>query len=402
MNEPSKSTSRYAWGGAVVLCLLAILGWFAFRQEPSTPNQQPVKADTVKPIVAPGVPAFKSDEISTNGEMVRQSDVSAITNAADLYRQAFALYDPLSKDEKGLLGDWRTNVDVSVEAELCGKIQPICDLMHQAAAVTNCDWGIVTLDKVPWPHLGQSRAIARAAIWSAAHCRSNDVTGATDDALSVLRLGHQVSQSAIIGSLVDIALQGLASSYVSQNIALFQGNDAQRVASAFDDQSYAATISRALQQEADMVERQVAELAEMSDDDLRKHYDGTVDRSAMQAEYQQVADSERALAKALADSSEVEYEAWRRQAAQIQDSNPLGATLSTFDMFLNKVQGAEVNRAMVVAALAVAQGSVVTLQSNPDPSSGQPFLYTETANGFELQSPHQVNGQPMTMQFRLR
>jgi hypothetical protein len=31
---------------------------------------------------------------------------------------------------------------------------------------------------------------------------------------------------------------------------------------------------------------------------------------------------------------------------------------------------------------------------------GQPFGYTETTNGFELQSCYQVNGKPMMMQFK--
>src|SRR2546430_8917828 len=40
-----------------------------------------------------------------------------------LYRQAFALYDALTEEQKKLVYDWRTNVDVSVETELCEKIR---------------------------------------------------------------------------------------------------------------------------------------------------------------------------------------------------------------------------------------------------------------------------------------
>ncbi len=56
-------------------------------------------------------------------------------------RRAFDLFDQFSKDQKYILSDWSTNVGASVEAELCGKLRPISDLMRQAAAVTNCDWG---------------------------------------------------------------------------------------------------------------------------------------------------------------------------------------------------------------------------------------------------------------------
>jgi hypothetical protein len=65
-----------------------------------------------------------------------------------------------------------------------------------------------------------------------------------------------------------------------------------------------------------------------------------------------------------------------------------------------KVRAAEVNRALVVAGLAVAENGPDALAAHPDPSSGQPFVYTETADGFVLQSSHQLNGKPMTMQFK--
>jgi hypothetical protein len=55
---------------------------------------------------------------------------------------------------------------------------------------------------------------------------------------------------------------------------------------------------------------------------------------------------------------------------------------------------------MVVAALAVAQDGPSELQSHLDPSTGQPFVYTETADGFDLQSGFQTNGVPLKMQFK--
>jgi hypothetical protein len=399
-------------GGAVVLCLFIVLGWFVFRQEPPPPNQQPVKVETAKPVA----PVFEPDDDVSSETPTNQPENSITTNAADLYRQAFALYDALSKDEKGLLGDWRTNVDASVEAELCEKIRPICDLMHQASAVTNCDWGIEPITfTTKFPHLTASRNIARAAIWNAAHCRSNDVTGATEDVLSVLRVGHNVSRSALIGCLVDMALQNIASSYVTQNLGSFSRADNQRLTAALSDPAYEEVPSHAVEQEADIMGRMAVELTSMPAAEIEKglsklgfdaslHPDSPeLDRAAERAWLEQIADSERELARALASSSEDEYEAWLKHTAELQASNPLAKDLMPdYDPFVNKARGEEVNRALVVAGLAVAQGGTESLPSHPDPSSGQPFVYTETADGFQLQSTYEAYGKPVTMQFKLR
>ncbi|HVM60476.1 MAG TPA: hypothetical protein VMV72_06360, partial [Verrucomicrobiae bacterium] len=195
MNTPSKKSWAYLLA-VVALCFLAFLYLLALRQSPPPPNQPAATVPLAKTPAQREAPAFEPPAESTKEEVARRTDNSTVTNAADLYRQAFALYAALTNDEKSILGDWRTNVDASVEAELCEKIRPICDLMHQASAVTNCDWGIgpITFD-TRLQHFPASRKIAQAALWSAAHCRSNDVTGAAVDALSILRLGRSISQT---------------------------------------------------------------------------------------------------------------------------------------------------------------------------------------------------------------
>jgi hypothetical protein len=413
MNESSKKTSRYAVGGVVILCLFIVLGWFALRPEPPSPTQQPVKVETPKPVASVSGPAEDlSSETPTN-----QPNDSAVTNAADLYRQAFALYDALTNGEKDILRDWRTNVDASVEAEFCEKIHPICDLMHHATAVTNCDWGDkrLTYNDSFGRHPGPSRAVARATLWNAAHCRSNDVAGATDDTLAALRLGQQISQGAMIGCLVGMAVQQMSSSYISQNLGSFRGSDAQRLIAALEDSSYEEAPSHAMEQEADMLDRFEAKLAAMSAAEGQKEvteqannmakWEGespmNVDLATTLAVYKQISDSERELAMALESSSEDELEAWQEEAAELQTSSPLARLLlESIEPFVDKVQSAEVNRALVVAGLAVAQGGAGALPSYPDPSSRQPFVYTETPGGFQLQSTYQVNGKPMTMRFK--
>ena len=130
------------------------------------------------------------------------------SNAASIYRQAFALCDALSTTNKTILSDWRTKVDTAVEVELCEQLRPICDLLHQASTVTNCDWGITPLDyDTKLPHLASARNLGRAAIWCAPHCRQNEASAATDDLVATVRLGLQASQGrALVGYFVNMSM----------------------------------------------------------------------------------------------------------------------------------------------------------------------------------------------------
>jgi hypothetical protein len=405
MNEPSERIRRYALGGGVILSFLITLGWFAFRQQPRPLDQQPVKPKTVTPVTQRDANGFEPADDSTNIGIAVMSDVSATPNAADLYRQAFALYDALSDDERSLLDHWSTNVDAAVESELCGKIRPICDLMHQTAGLTNCDWGNseMALDTFMPPVITPSRSIAHATMWSVTHCRFNDAAGATDDITAILRLGRQISQVSMIGGFEDVRLQELVTSYIAKDIGLFRGADAERLATTLRDSGYDDAPIRALQAEAEMADRRASEIMVKSANAMYVNDDhgSVVDQPPFVEQQQQVSDLQLELANALATSSDEDYQAWQQHAMALEAANPLAQRIVASDeTFMDSVQRAEVTRAMVAAALVVAQDGENALPSYPDPPTGKPFTYTETANGFELQSSFQVNGKPMTMQFK--
>ncbi len=404
----------YLLAGITVLLILVFLGRYALREAPPEPTAakiepvEPQRQHRPRPVfqVLPAEPP------------VTQPQESPVTNAATLYRQAFALYDALSKEEKVMLADSRTNVDASVEAELCEKIRPICDLMHEATVVTNCDWGIEPLaietELQFLSFLSPSRACVGAAIWSANHCRKSDSTRATDDVLSALRLGKQVSQACIIGSLVDIGIQGIAAYGVASNLNSFRGVDGQRLAAAIGDAAYAEAPARAMEQDATMVDRFAARLATLPQAEFEKEIEKLttalvgmrpppkMDQAAAADALNQIADLQRELGKLLASGSEAEYEAWQRESDELQKSNPLAKLLlAALDGVVDKVQRAVITREMLIAALAVAETGTDALTTHPDPATGQPFIYTETADGFELQSGYQTtNGPPLKMQFK--
>jgi hypothetical protein len=391
-----KKMRRYALGGVALLCLFLLLAWFASRKDPAVPEISTTPgptAPTHEPVAEPAT------DSATDTVTNPPNDVPAITNAADLYRQAFALYAALTNDHSTVLvlADWRTNVDAATEAELCEKIRPICDLMHQAAAVTNCDWGVESItSETVLRYFNSARGIGRTAIWSAAHCRSSDVATATDDLQSVLRLGQRFSGTSILGCLVDLNLQNSTWTYLTQNIGLFTGGESQRLVAAFSDPVYEEAPGRAMEQEAILAEHPSLNQS------ITPEVQATFQQADVLAMLKQVADSERELAKALASGSETEYETWLQHWNELKQSNLVSKGLgSTFlEQFVDKMRAGEVARAEVVAGLAVAQGGGDTLQSHLDPSSGKPFTYVATPDGFELQSTFQRNGIPLTMQFK--
>jgi hypothetical protein len=314
------------------------------------------------------------------------------------------------KSKNRYLSDWRTNVDASVEVALCEQIRPICQLMHEAAAVTNCDWTMepLTFEK-RLPQLTSARATARMATWSAAHCRSNDLTGATEDIIGVLRLGQNVSNAALIGYLTDTAIQGLAFAPVSANIGLFRGADGQRLARVLNDSIYEQALSRSMDEEAGMHEHEAASLAalpaaefEKEISSLESDWGRKIEQATIVSAMQQIADFYRALGKALASGSEAEYERLQETSAELERSDPIARIfLSAWDRIVDKAQRAAITREMVIAALTIVEAGTDTLPSHPDHATGKPFVYTETADGFELQSGYQLtNGVPLKMQFK--
>ena len=417
MDQSQKRLITYAVAAIVVLFILFVVCRLALREPSTSTQQEPPKTEPTKPLPRQTSPDFLASDDQPSEPPVNQAEESVVTNAAQIYRQAFALYNALSKDEKGLLVDWRTNVDSSVEAELCEKMRPICDLMHQATAVTNCDWGVepITIDS-QLPHLNPAHAVSRAAIWNAAHCRREDRPGAAEDVLSTLQLGRSVSHSALIGSLVYMAIQGIAESYVATNIGMFRGSESQRLSVLLTDPAYKKVPAVAMEQEATISESLIAKTAALPADEFQRVYSELVkeetptdqpgegmpeiDRAAVLANLQQVVESQRALAKALASGSSDVYEEWLQQRDELEQSNPLAKTFLTFDKYVERADRSAVNRALAVAGLAVAEEGASALQSHPDPVTGQPFVYTETADGFELQSGFQTNGVPLKMQFK--
>jgi hypothetical protein len=378
---------RAALVGLGVLALLAFIGWLIWSARPPLGE-----GTTEQQEAAPRLPTVRVPHAEPLPQRVEEPAgvpvASAVTetNAADFYRKAFALYDALSGEEKKALGDWKAEIGDAAVARLCEKVEPILDQMHEAAALTNCDWGLgpLTVETASrfLPIPDQSRALARTATWSADHCHSEDASGAVDDVLASLQIGHHASQAGLIGFMVSTAIQGLAMGYIAGNASKFGGPDSERLIRVLNYPQYEEDFYRAIEQEAELASRADSNLAGYNE--LAR----------------QLAELEREYAAVLT-KPEAEYQAWLSRMQAAQASNPYVKTLRWgIENAMDQARAAVVQRAMVSAGLTVVQGGKDALPTYPDPATGKAFLYQETADGFELQSVYQFQGQPVTMTFR--
>jgi hypothetical protein len=414
MNPSQSKTIRYVVAGFCGLALLMLLGWLILREPPPASDQPPAKAATAAPRARRDELLFAPDIEAPQETPTNQVAESATipTNAATIYRQAFALFDTLTQTQKDLVANWRTNVDASVAAELCEKIQPICDLMHQAAAATNCDWGVeqpITFE-TRLPDLNHCRGIARAAVWSVDHCRTGDPSGAVDDLVATSQLGQNASSSSLIGHLVDLAIQGMVIDSTTEHASMLVSAGDTRLVELFHDTNYDEGLRRAFEQEADMVTREADRLATMPPEEAMRELIRICDDSNPQiqsmglgqaiADLRQVEELQRQYAQAL-ELTEAEYRNWLTSLDEAGKTNPFVAVFVTsLGGAVDKTQAITVRSAMAVAGLAVIQDGPDALQLHPDPTTGQPFAYTQTANGFALESSSPFLGKSMKLTFK--
>ena len=409
MNQ-SDRTIPYAIAGIGVLALLVVLSWLALR---ATPTEQPAKAVSASSRERHHVTPLYPPVDEPRSEEAASPDLETVeTNAARIYRQAFALYEALSEEQKGIVRNWRTNVDASVEAELCEKIQPICNLMYLAAVLTNCDWGIeqpVTF-KTPLRYLSQSRSIARAAVWSATHCRASDPAGAVDDVVATSHLGQNLS-AGLIGHLVNLAIQGLVIDAVTGQASTLAKAREARLDQLFTDARSEEGLYRAIKQEAGKLSASANQLAATPRAELMRelkelaHENSgleSIDPDQAIGQIGQAADLAKQHAQMLG-ASDAEYREWLASVQAARKTNPLAELfLSPLDQVTELTRAFMVRSAMAAAGLAVICDGTGALQSHVDPATGQPFVYTETADGFDLQSNSscQINGKPLKLSFK--
>jgi len=340
-------------------------------------------------------------------------------NAALQHWQAFAQMQSLDKDQQKLLEEWSTVAldDPRLEKVLAAGQSSLLYL-HRAARLPQCDWGLDYGDGVSLllPHLAKARDLARlAALHGRVEAGRGNRGALRDDATAIMTLGRHVGRDPImIAILVRYGIEGVAIDLVAPHVGEFK-LPADQAAALFaalppakevkdtidvEKRYFAAWIIKKLREEEQRqpgaglkLWRNFLDGAEIPED-VRKI--ASVNEAIELGEkllplYDDLA-RYVAMPKAQFDA---QYPAFKDKT---KAANPLaGVIVPAVDQLLAKEHRHQVRIAMLLAAIAVAQGGPDKLKDSKDPFGDGPFAYRPLDRGFELQSKLIFESQPVTL-----
>jgi antitoxin (DNA-binding transcriptional repressor) of toxin-antitoxin stability system len=405
MPDVSPNYRRLLFTLAAVL-LIALALTFRLRPALSTPSASPdgSSAATAQPAAVSPV-ADSPAQDAPRAEEWREPQRRGGVNAANLYADAFALYDRLSDEERALLKKPVGEVDAEQAAQLFEKLQAIEALLRAAAAADYCDWGTGEITfETTLPYLGQAQGLAVAARWAAQYRFPTDPAGAIDNLAAANRLGHHLCDT-LIGGLVAGSIESLTHDAVRRQMGSLDPAATQRTLEFVASSTLEADLDRVFKGEASGVTSYGEKLARM--DPLERGRELTQIASGLQFSPAQIDDDLAFLRRIYSEapgalrSPESEFQRWWSGAkSEVSTSRPLARlAMPSLEVVQRQVQTLRVQRTLLAAAADVLQNGPSQLGRHRDPATGGALFYVPTADGFELRSTYLRNGKPVTMSF---
>jgi hypothetical protein len=340
-------------------------------------------------------------------------------NAALQYWQAFAQMQSFDKDQQKLLEEWNTaRSDDPAVQKLLTAGQSSLLYLHRGAQLRHCDWGLDYGDGVSLllPHLAKARDLARlAALHGRVEFERGNKAALRDDAKAIMTLGRHVGRDPImIAILVRYGIEGLVVDLVAPHVGSIKAPPEQlakelealppavNVLATIDVEKryFAAWIAKKLREEE---QRQPGAGLKLWKNFLEgSEIPEAVKKSAsvpeairLTEELLPVYDEMARLVALPRDQFEAQYPAFKEKH---KAANPLaGVILPAVDQLLAKEHRHEARLAMLIAALAVADGGPEKLKAFKDPFGDGSFSYRPLDKGFELQSQLKYDGQNVTL-----
>ena len=344
------------------------------------------------------------------------SDLAA--NAAVQYWQAIALLPTLDKEQEKIVQEWNSVPLDDSAVKLINSSQASMLYLRRGAKLQRCDWGLDHNDGISMlmPHLAKARDLARLG---RLHVRykfeHGDEKGAREIATAITVLGRHVGESPVmISILVRYLIEDAAIDAVVPYVPQVKAPYAQvvKVHASFPP---AATLSQAiLQEKKSMLSSIVQQLR-----DAERHRPGSwrelwkqfldfpgipedlqkiesLDECVRQLEaLPPVYDEMARLVELPKPEFDAKYPAFKQKT---NDANPLaGTVLPAIDKIFSQQHKHEARTAMLLAAIAVAEGGPEKLKEIKDPFGSGPFEYRPLDKGFELTSKLLFEDKPVTL-----
>jgi hypothetical protein len=339
-------------------------------------------------------------------------------NAALQYWMAFSQLPPLDKDHERVLSELFTiSVDDPAVGKLLAASHSSLMFLHRGAALPRCDWGLDYNDGISMlmPHLAKSRDLARLAALDARRAFENgNPKAARRDLTSIMVLARHASRDPVmIGVLVRLLLENLVVDTVAPYVSDIKASHSQAVA-MFESLPPAVNLEQSILFEKKwmggwIVPHLRAEEQRQKGAGLelwKKFIDAeappslrnvaTLDEAIKLVEDAiPIYDDLARMAALPNEQFNVQYPAFKQK---IKADHPLAALLlPAIDQLKAKEQRQQAKMAMLLAAIAVAEGGPEKLQPIKDPFGVGPFEYRALDKGFELKSKLIYEGQPVTL-----
>jgi hypothetical protein len=340
-------------------------------------------------------------------------------NAALQYWQAFSQMPALNEDQEKLLAEWQTVPldDPEVQKLIAGS-QTSLMYLRRAAKLRRCDWGLDYKDGIAMllPHLAKGRDLARfAALNARQHFEHGNRRAARQDASAIMVLARHIgSEPFMICVLVRLGIEGLVVDLVAPYVPQLGASHSQSV-ELFQNLPSAPTVAGTIAPERQIfleyAARKIREEEQRQAGEGLRLWRNLLGGSEVPESVKDVASAEEAarriemvlpvydeLARLVAlppDEFDAQYPAFK---AKTRAEQPLaGLLLPSVDQLLAKERRNDARLAMLLAAVAVADGGRDKLREIKDPFGTGPFDYRDLDQGFELKSKLVFEGQPVTL-----
>ena len=423
MNRAPKSSRGIIVAVVILLLIGAVMTW----QRSRTPAPTEVHAMSLTAGVEAVLPAPDPPIASPK----TQDDASAVwrgpkkregVDAANIYANAFVLFDQLTDEEKAMIRKPGEEVDAEKAAQRFEKIQAIMALLRDAAKADYCDWGTSEIDfATGLPHISKAGHLGMLALLAAAYRFSADPSGAIDDLSAGARLAHHLTDT-LLGAKVAATLERSANDLIHYRMSTLDDAATTKALQFLASSTMDADLTRAFRGELSMVESCGTKLASMDPLERSRMLLAVAGGESKSADWldpvkefaaglffspQRIADEVafiRGIYERAADAMrlpEAEFQNWWKGVQNdAKDGHPLARmALSRIGSLQSSIQRLRVERTLLKAGADILQNGPAQLGQYRDPATGSPLQYVATATGFELRSPYQPEGKPLAMSF---
>jgi hypothetical protein len=257
----------------------------------------------------------------------------------------------------------------------------------------------------------QAEGIIAATKWSIAHCRAGNSAGAVDDLASAVRFWQNVSSANPAWYLMGLRSNEDLIEFAGLQAHKLFGGGSTRLSQLFET-GISESWFRAFEQEANTDDQLADKLTAMSPEEAMRELNSLLSRQGIGSatesmEPAQAISAVRQGAKLAREWAGAltwtEQDRWDR-LTRLQSSESTDAIgnlfLSGIEVCLEMTDAVKVGAAMFAAGMDVMSRGQNVLSLHLDPATGQPFIYTQSSDGFELESDYQVDGQPLKLRFK--